>query len=87
MDKQASQELADFLKGLVPDGTKRLLHPCNSGEAAAILAIARELDADLTVLGTHGKTGLSRLLLGSVAEGVLRLADRDVLAVPSPLPG
>ncbi|MFN3461703.1 MAG: universal stress protein [Oceanibaculum sp.] len=87
MGKQAWAELAAFLKGLVPADTKRLLQPCNAGEAEAILAIAREIGADLAIVGTHGKGALSRLLLGSVAEGVLRLADRDVLAVPPALPG
>ena len=87
MGKQAWAELATFLKGLVPADTKRRLQPCNAGEAEAILAIAREIGADLAIVGTHGKGALSRLLLGSVAEGVLRLADRDVLAVPPALPG
>ncbi|WP_408004537.1 universal stress protein [Pseudorhizobium endolithicum] len=35
-------------------------------------------------MGTHGRTGLMKMLLGSVAEQVLRDADVDVLAVPSP---
>jgi len=47
----------------------------------AILKTAADLDADLLVIGTHGKTGLKKLWLGSVAENVLRLSDRPVLAV------
>lgn len=42
------------------------------GSAATILRVARELDASLIVLSTHGRGGLSRLMLGSVAETVLR---------------
>lgn len=42
----------------------------------------RELSTDLVVVGTHGRTGITKLLLGSVAEEVLRTAERDVLAVP-----
>lgn len=40
---------------------------------------ARELDADMVIIGTHGRTGLRRLLLGSVAERVVRLTETDVL--------
>jgi len=45
----------------------------------AIAETARELGADLVVVGTHGKTGIQRLLLGSVAEKTCRLADASVL--------
>lgn len=47
-------------------------------------AIAAEADtwpADLIVIGTHGRRGLSRLLLGSVAEGVVRVAKKPVLLI------
>jgi nucleotide-binding universal stress UspA family protein len=46
-----------------------------------ILDAARELRADLIVMGTHGKTGLRRLLLGSVAEHIVRHADCPVVTV------
>jgi len=48
----------------------------------AILDYATENDIDLIVLGTHGRRGLRRLLLGSVAEEVIRLAPCPVLTVP-----
>jgi len=51
--------------------------------ADAILRIARELESDLIVLGTHGRTGLAHLLLGSVAEKVIRGARVPVLTVRS----
>ncbi len=40
---------------------------------------ARELEADLVIIGTHGRTGLRRLLLGSVAERVVRLTESNVM--------
>ena len=49
-----------------------------------IAALASALDADLIVLGTHGRKGVQRLLLGSVAEGVLRHADCNVFVVRPP---
>jgi nucleotide-binding universal stress UspA family protein len=47
-----------------------------------ILAAGDRLNADLIVMGTHGRTGLRRALLGSVAEEVLRRSHRPVLVVP-----
>jgi nucleotide-binding universal stress UspA family protein len=41
---------------------------------AAILSAASELPAQLIVVGTHGRTGLSRIALGSVAQAVVRTA-------------
>jgi nucleotide-binding universal stress UspA family protein len=47
-----------------------------------ILKSSRREKADLIVMGTHGRTGVSHLLLGSVAEKVVRLARCPVLTVP-----
>ena len=52
-----------------------------SDVAAAIVEQARRTDADLIVMGTHGRSGLSRLRLGSVAEAVTRAAPCPVLLV------
>jgi hypothetical protein len=49
--------------------------------ADAIIETAKEKAADLIVLGSHGRTGLVRLLMGSVAERVIVLSDRAVLVV------
>lgn len=51
---------------------------------AEILRVAGENKADLIALGTHGRTGLTRLLLGSVAEQVLRKATCPVLVARTP---
>jgi len=48
-----------------------------------ILAAADEFDADLLVLGTHGRSGFERLALGSVAEKTVRRSTRPVCVVPS----
>ncbi|MGB3542358.1 universal stress protein [Rubrivirga sp.] len=50
--------------------------------AAAILRHVSEVDADLVVVGTHGRSGVTRLLLGSVAEAVVAVAPCPVLSVP-----
>ena len=48
----------------------------------AIVAQAADTGADLIVMGTHGRTGLRRLLVGSVSEAVMRLAPVPVIVVP-----
>ena len=48
----------------------------------AICDYAVKHDVDLIVIGTHGRTGVSRLLIGSVAEKVVRHASCPVLVVP-----
>lgn len=47
-----------------------------------ILAFANEHHCDLIVLGTHGRTGVAHLLIGSVAENIVRKAKCPVLTVP-----
>lgn len=50
--------------------------------ARVIVEVARRTASDLIVIATHGRTGLSHMLIGSVAERVLRLAGCPVLTVP-----
>ncbi len=54
--------------------------------AEGILKVARELGSDLIVMGTHGRTGWRRLLLGSVAEELIRKAPCPVLTVREQIP-
>jgi nucleotide-binding universal stress UspA family protein len=57
------------------------------GDAATqIIRVAEETGCGLIVMGTHGRTALGRLLLGSVAGQVLRKAPCPVLTVKTPLP-
>lgn len=58
-----------------------LIEANGHGVAHVILAQARKLHADLIVLGTHGRRGLRRLVMGSDAEAVLREATAPVLLV------
>ena len=70
--------------------TTRVGTPCEAAllqgrPASEVLRCAREHAIDLIVVGSHGRTGLSHLLLGSVAEEVVRLAPCLVLSVPAAL--
>jgi CheY-like chemotaxis protein/nucleotide-binding universal stress UspA family protein len=54
--------------------------------AAEILRVAKERQCDLILMGTHGRTGIGRFLMGSVAEQVLRRAPCPVVTAKAPLP-
>lgn len=69
---QLGEVPARFRVEVIPDGQV----------AEAILAAAERYNADLIVVGTHGRKGLQRMLLGSVAEAVLRRARVPVVVVP-----
>ncbi len=70
-----------------PDASLRVEHRlCQGDPAAEILRLAQETFCDLIVMGTHGRTGLARLLVGSVAEEVLRRASCPVLTLRNPFP-
>ncbi|MCI0380621.1 MAG: universal stress protein [Gemmataceae bacterium] len=68
----------------VPD--VRLTHLLVEGDSVGeILRVADQNHADLIVMGTHGRRGLKRLLMGSVAEMVVRRASCPVLTVRTPV--
>jgi nucleotide-binding universal stress UspA family protein len=70
-----------------PDPGVRVEYRLAEGDPAdEIVRLAGALPCDLIVMGTHGRTGLGRLLQGSVAEAVLRQAPCPVLAVKPPAP-
>jgi nucleotide-binding universal stress UspA family protein len=52
--------------------------------AASIVEAARVRNANLIVMASHGRSGLGRLILGSVAESVLRSTDTPILLVRAP---
>lgn len=77
----ARHELEEFLSAEVPAAP---ITPCvRTGDPAhEIVAVAREWEADLVVMGTHGRRGLQRMFLGSVAETVVRHAPCAALVIP-----
>lgn len=79
---EAKKELASFAQAADLKNAKQIARESRTSAALDILDVAKEASADLIVVGTRGRSGLGRFLLGSVAEEVLRGADRDVLVVP-----
>lgn len=81
-EHRAAIELGEFLGRLQFGPSRRLVRPIAGSAARAILDCALEQRSDLVVMGTRGRSGVAKVLLGSVAEEVLRDAEQDVLAVP-----
>jgi nucleotide-binding universal stress UspA family protein len=75
----------DTLEGLAEVYLLEPVSELREGDPAEeILAYADEIDADLIVMGTHGRTGIERRVIGSVAERVVRHAERPVMTVRLP---
>jgi nucleotide-binding universal stress UspA family protein len=83
-----AEQMTSRLEQLRPDSPRiRAEHVLLRGTPAdEIVRLAGERQADLIVMGTHGRSGLGRLLMGSVAEAVLRRAACAVVTVKSPAP-
>ncbi len=80
------RKLEEQLQRFCPPGLEsRIDYRLEEGDPGVeILRVAEDLACDLIVMGTHGRTGLSHLLMGSVAEKVVRRACCPVLTVRIP---
>jgi nucleotide-binding universal stress UspA family protein len=78
-EREAADELARTAAALTGCEIDRRIELGHVG--ATICRIGEELPADVIVVGSHGRTGLKRVLLGSVSEHVVRHAQRPVLVV------
>ncbi len=80
----ANEHLQSMLKECAPT-VKDVRSYCRTGVTPGeIVALAQQESADLIVLGTHGRTGMKHLVMGSVARSVLKMAHRPVLIVEGP---
>ncbi|MGE0336620.1 MAG: universal stress protein [Gammaproteobacteria bacterium] len=79
---RAAHALDTFLAELGFEPAVRLVRLNDSSAGHVVCDTAVEVAADLIALGTHGRSGLDKLLLGSVAQEVLQVTTVDVLAVP-----
>jgi nucleotide-binding universal stress UspA family protein len=83
--KEATEQLeqlgSTMLQGLAKEYRFAHTEQVEGDPASTILARAEALDVEMIVLGSHGRTGLRRLLLGSTAEDIIRGSTRSVLVV------
>ena len=77
--KKLSEQLRDYVQANVPLGADALI--VQDAPARAIVNTAKDTRADLIIMGTHGRHGWRRALLGSVTESVLHDTDTPVLTV------
>lgn len=79
---RAGAELNAYFEanGIDVDGWSRCIE--EGSPFQVISRAAQELNPDLLIVGTHGRTGIAKAFLGSVAEEVLRSIETDILAVP-----
>jgi universal stress protein A len=79
--KQRGQQLDKAAKALQQHGV-RVVHQMREGQPAQeVIELAKKEKADCIVISTHGRSGISQLVFGSVAERVVRLSPCPVLTV------
>ncbi|HKY36725.1 MAG TPA: universal stress protein [Polyangiaceae bacterium] len=88
LDEQKDR-LVKYLDGVIPtlagfrdSGIRVYAHIALDTPVFGVTNLATKLEADLIVVGSHGRHGLARWVLGSVAEGIVRQAPCPVLVVP-----
>ena len=77
----ARGRLEELREKVSAEGVEIAVHLREGNSAEGIAAAAREIGADLIVMGTRGNTGLKHVLLGSVAERTIRLTPCPVLTL------
>ncbi|MDX2052422.1 MAG: universal stress protein [Polyangiaceae bacterium] len=81
-EEAARARLAALLAELTPEERARTTTSIEFGPPAdALLRVAKDRESNLIVMGTHGRTGLGHVMLGSVAERVVRSSHCPVLVV------
>lgn len=84
LDKGGKELLKEFVKKYPHDKIKPELAICEGRAPDSILAFAREQKVDGIVMGTHGRRGFDRLMLGSTTDRVMREASCPIIAVCKP---
>jgi nucleotide-binding universal stress UspA family protein len=82
LHERLNSELRDYAAANFADTSSIDMLVVDDYAATAIVQTAKKLDADLILMGTHGRRGLRRIIVGSVTENVLHLTDRPLMSVP-----
>jgi len=86
-DERARQELDKLAKEEIPDNVPVKTIIKTGKPFLEIIENAGELDVDLIIIATHGRTGVEHILFGSTAEKVVRKAPCPVLTLREPIKG
>ncbi len=81
-EANARAELSDFLAVARVSPDKTLLEPNELSTHLVIDAEARKMSVDLIAIGTHGRSGIARMALGSVTTDLINITECDVLVIP-----
>lgn len=85
LEETALDEMKAFLATIdVPEGVEVHHRVCSGHVATVVIELAGKEGYDVLVTGTHGRTGFKHMLLGSVAERLVRLSPVPVMTVPPP---
>jgi universal stress protein A len=87
IEDNAQRDMKEFLGTIdFPPGLAFAGRLCSGDPVATLVAEAKQKQHDLVVIGTHGRTGLAHMLLGSVTEKLIRLSPVPVLTLPPARP-
>ncbi len=84
VQEEASKKLFDRIREKYGEGTEIKTFIRVGRAQDEILSVAEEYNADLIILGTHGRSGLDHFISGSVSESVSRKSKCPVLIIPNP---
>jgi len=83
--ENAQKDMDEFIASItLPSGVATETRLLSGEPASTLIAELKKAQHDLVVLSTHGRTGFAHLLLGSIAEKLVRLSPVPVLTVPPP---
>jgi nucleotide-binding universal stress UspA family protein len=84
LEAEGKKRLKELYAKRVPEGVRTTARTVRGAPFLEILQAARKNKSDLVVMGTHGRTGLSHVLMGSTAEKVVRKCPCPVLTIKHP---
>lgn len=83
--ERARKSIDEIIAERVPDSVAAKGEALIGSPTREITKFAKEINADLIIMATHGRTGLSHMLMGSTAEAVVRKAPCPVLTLKQPM--
>ncbi len=87
MDKRANEELENLARKQIPKDLSTKTIVKTGKPFVEIIDTAKQIDADIIIIATHGHSGVEHILFGSTAEKIVRKAPCPVLTLREPLKG